>query len=482
MFAIPKLKVIPIFSVIFCALILITLCLQYPFSTTFPIGGDAPYYIQRSQVALTVINDPIAAIRAVRKSWYPLSLVIFSSSAVIPIDWPMRFTWYMTVSHILTGVILSRLLYRISGWRAAALVMVIWAITTTGITTHVEDGTLAQLISFIFLALFLERISAGASWGAAAALVATTLAHPVTGLFLLSCMAIATPILLSTWPRQSPSEKKQIAIVCSISLLVLVSVVFIGKSVFTAAVNINGVMNNPFINILVSRFAPFVALSPLGLLILLKSTKPTTLKFIIGTMFSLAAIMAGNDLLGISVWLDRLAPLFIFIVAMLAAIGLSHIIKSVFLSTTSRATFLLVFIALVSVSAWRSNMNVFEFYENLDNNSRVHPEEIAAMYWIRDNISPDSFIITAINSRHAEWLPALTYKQWLPLSENDSFMSNPTGDNNESPTYHKLKYVAFFKFHQNVPSVFTENPLDYPLIFSNDALDIFNIPPQKDAI
>lgn len=463
-------------ALIISFLILLVLTIQYPLSTTFPIGGDAAYYARRAQLALHFWDDPTAAIQSIKNSWYPLSLTIFSASVILPTDWPGRFTWSMVIAHVSVGLCLSLLLWRISGWPAAALVMIIWSITITGTNSNFEDGTLAQLISLSFLALFLERFNAGAKWSALLALIATPLTHPITGLFLLVCLLIASPALFTAWPSLSSSQKKQLLLIVPLSLGLLLLILFTGKSVFSTSQYIVGVANEPFINALVSGFAPFVALAPLGLLLLLKSAVPTSTKYLIAFLFSLSMILAGNDLLEIGVWTARLLPLFIFTVTILASLALPYIIQTVYKSNLSRTLFSVVIIAYFATAAWISNSRVYRFYENPANYARLHPDELAAMYWIRDHVDQNSYITTSDKNRHTEWLPVLTSLQWQAVSPDDSSLANPTNDRIDSLTFRKQKYVAYFTRRENIPASVSGSPDRYPLVYTNQSVSVYQVP------
>ncbi|OGY36236.1 MAG: hypothetical protein A3I08_05300 [Candidatus Andersenbacteria bacterium RIFCSPLOWO2_02_FULL_46_11] len=458
-------------------LILLILSLQYPLSTTFPIGGDAAFYARRAQVALQFFDDPTASIQALKNSWYPLSLAIFSATNILPLDWPSRFTWSMVIAHVSVGICLALLLRRIGGWPSAALVMIIWAVTTTSINSNFEDGTLAQLISFSFLALFLERFTAGAKWSALLALIATPLTHPITGLALLVSLLVTTPALFSAWSSLTAPHKKQLLLICPINFLLLLLVLFTGKSVFSTSKYIIGVAKDPFINVLVSSYAPFVTLAPLGLLLLLRSAAPTTAKYIIAILFSLSVMLAGNDLLEIAVWTQRLLPLFIFFVSILASLSLSHIIQTVYKSNFSRVLFSLVIVAYFCTAAWISNSRVYRYYENPANYARLHPDELAAMYWLRDHLTKNSYITTSDKNRHTEWLPVITSLQWLAVSPDDESLINPTNDQIDSLTYRKQKYVAYFTQRENIPTPVLESPGRYPLVFSNQSVAVYHVPP-----
>ena len=466
------------FTIIFLLaafLVLLILSLQYPLSTSFPIGGDAAYYARRAQIFLEFFHAPGPSILALKSSWYPLSLLIFSSSAIIPLDWPIRFTWFMVIAHVSVGVSLALLLRRLSGWSAAAFAMFIWGITTTGVNSNFEDGTLAQLISFAFLALFLERFVAGAKWSALLWLLATCLAHPITGLSILVTLLIALPAFLSSWLSLSASDKKLLLVICGASLALLSLTLFTGRQIFSHSSFITGVADVPFINILVSSFAPFVALAPLGLLLLLRSDHSSTTKYIFAFLFSLSILMGGNDLLGIAVWTRRLLPLFIFVVTILSALSLPYLLRFLCPGRFTRAGFVSLIMVYFASMTWQNNHHIFRHYENPSNYARIHPEELEAMRWFRDNLPASSYITTSNKNRHTEWLPVITPFQWLPVSPDDDSLSHPVRDKFDSLTYYKYKYVAFLTRRENVPEYIRQSPDQYPLVFANKSVVLYKV-------
>lgn len=461
-------------------LVLVALSLQYPLSTTFPIGGDAAHYARQAQIILQFFDHPANSIQALKTSWYPLSLLMFSATAIFPADWPVRFIWSMVTAHIAVGLCLSLLLRRLGGWPAAAFTMFIWGITTTGINSNFEDGTLAQLISFFWLALFLERFTAGARISTLLALVATVFSHPITGLFLLSTLIFASPALFSAWPVLPSSHKKQLLLLIPSSLILLLLVLFTGKQVFSSSNNIAGVAHDPFINVLVSGFSPFVALAPFGLLWLLKSRHSSNVKILLAFFFSLSTILAGNDLLEISVWTQRLLPLFILAVSILTSLALPRLLATVFPGHILRLFFALLIIAYFTAATGTNNYRVFRHYENSDNYARLHPEELSAMQWIRANLPANSYIITSSKNRHTEWLPVITFLPWFALSPDDASLSHPTSDKIDSAMYSRTKYVAFLTRRENIPDNILMSPDRYPLIYANKSFALFRVPSAYD--
>ncbi|OGY42740.1 MAG: hypothetical protein A3G57_03235 [Candidatus Andersenbacteria bacterium RIFCSPLOWO2_12_FULL_45_8] len=188
-------------------------------------------------------------------------------------------------------------------------------------------------------------------------------------------------------------------------------------------------------------------------------------------------MLAGNDLLEIAVWTQRLLPLFIFFVSILASLSLSHIIQTVYKSNFSRVLFSLVIVAYFCTAAWISNSRVYRYYENPANYARLHPDELAAMYWLRDHLTKNSYITTSDKNRHTEWLPVITSLQWLAVSPDDESLINPTNDQIDSLTYRKQKYVAYFTQRENIPTPVLESPGRYPLVFSNQSVAVYHVPP-----
>ena len=77
---------------------LIATAIQYPLSTTFPMGGDAAAIILRVQHILT---NPIATFDQIRHTWYPIPYLIFSSNAFNPfVYWPVAFSLWVALGKI----------------------------------------------------------------------------------------------------------------------------------------------------------------------------------------------------------------------------------------------------------------------------------------------------------------------------------------------------------------------------------------------
>jgi hypothetical protein len=136
---------------------LIAPAIQYPLSTTFPVGGDAAPHIATVQHILT---KPIYSISRIAHSWYPATYILFSLNAFIPfISWTQLYPWWMALGQILTGLAIGLLIFRISGLRAAIIGIALWGMTPIALTSFFEDATMAQLWSLPWLVLFFEAVA-----------------------------------------------------------------------------------------------------------------------------------------------------------------------------------------------------------------------------------------------------------------------------------------------------------------------------------
>jgi len=281
------------------------------------------------------------------------------------------------------------------------------------------------------------------------------------------------PSALFSWPFLR-HDKKQIIFILPFSIITLLIIWFAGKPIASLQPNIVGSINNPLIDVVVSRFAPFVALSLLGLCLIWQSKTNPLIKYLLSFSFSLAALLAGNDLLGIDVWTHRLIPFFVFFVTVLSALALNFILQAAFARPLSRSFFIVIFTIYISLSACQANDHVF-YYENPDNYGRIVPDEITAIKWIRDNLPPHSEIITNRNNRHSQWIPVISNNTWVTASESDSYFTDPSNSTDASASRNINKFVAFFTINESISDPFSRPDSPYPLVYRNDAVAIYNI-------
>src|SRR5688572_729407 len=112
--------------------LLFAIAAQYPLETTFPIGGDATRYILKLLEVQTTANENgffAAGRELLTNTAYPGTQIILATSALLPISWPERFTWWMSLGHVASGLAIGYFAWRLAGWKAAAAGMAIWALT-----------------------------------------------------------------------------------------------------------------------------------------------------------------------------------------------------------------------------------------------------------------------------------------------------------------------------------------------------------------
>lgn len=437
---------------------------QYPLSVTFPVGGDAPEYIIAARTITHAATRPRAALTQLTSSWYPSALLLFSTSAALPLDWPERFTWSMAASHLAVGLALAALAARFAGLPAAAAALFFWSLTTTDITRHFEDATLAQLISLGFLALFLERLAAGSVWGSLITFALAVAAHPTTGLPLLVAIPATLPALLVHRAQLTAAERRQAIAISLATLLVIGALIASHKSPFTVEVGTDD--ETPLD--LPNYAYPAVALAPVGLLLMLsRRAVPLPARLTVLSLTAVTVLLAGNIYLGIGVWTIRLRSLAAALATPAAAVALVHTTAAAFHSRPARTVFLCAGAAPLLLAAWHASDRVYRYYENPDNVARLHPAERAAMEWLENHTKPDSTIFSVVGNRHAEWLPALTGRKLALVSSFDKYLS--------APVLSSGQHILILTKWNKPPPYLDENELRFKKTFSNEAALVYEI-------
>jgi len=396
-------------------IVALAMAVQYPLSTSFPIGGDAPFHVEGGQKILNVFNNPPEALSALQETWYPASHIIFSASGLLPISWPERFTWFMSLGHLFTGLSIAALLWRLSGWKSAMIGLWIWALTTTGITRHFEDGTMAQLWSLGLAALYFERLTAKSTLGSILLFIITSLTHPITGLILLVSSLVTLPSMWMNKSNLDQKEKKQLYGITIIGAISIISIIFMAPAL--ANTIIEGASDTNIVDLMGLYFAPFIVIAPIGGIILATNKNlPLLARTSIGAFASLSLLLAANNLVGINVWTERLRSQFVIVTTILAAIALPNIISAIFKKESLKILVIILILFPPLLDAWKDNDRVYRFYENEDNYARPRLGEIADIEWMANNLPKNSTIYSAISDRTTEWIPLLTNHIWKPNS------------------------------------------------------------------
>lgn len=429
------------------AALLLLLALQYPIQTSFPIGGDAIRYISRAQAkdVKTLVSN----------SNYPgTTILVAVSHKLLPLSWPELFTWWIVAAHILTGLALTTLVFRLGGWPASAAALAFWALATTSVNYHFEDGTLAQLLSLPFLLGALERLHQRAYLACAALIVIGFFIHPLSSLLVLAALATALA------PKLFSSKKSLLTVV----VLIVAGVV---AALQTHAPLIDDVMPEDrgfeLLNLLHSHFGPALVIAPLGLILLAKRSRhdPLTSATLL-TLSYLSLLLTYNDKLGIALFTHRFQTYLIVVITLLAALAFPYILRLALKVAWARTAVAILFFVVLTASAWRTNAAIYHYYESPSRYGRVHDDELAAMTWLKDNVAPSSVIVSSKVNRHSEWIPILSEKTWLGLQETN-FVQGQLPEN--------ATHAVVFKKREPIPA-WLQN---HPLVYSNLSAFVFEL-------
>ncbi len=446
---------------------LIATAIQYPLSTTFPMGGDAAAIILRVQ---HVFTDPLGTFENIRHSWYPVSYILFSLNALNPfVYWPVAFSWWMALGQILTGAMLALLTYRIAGMRAAAISMAIWAMTPITMTSFFEDGTMAQLWSLPFILLFLERMYAKSIRGMVVAFILLFFSHPITAAVFIASTLVAFPNLLITPTLASTSEKntRRILIWCFVASI-CAGALFLStrEEIFHLDFTPEASKYSP--ELFQGFFLPWLLASIVGFFQISSHNKKTRLFLITLTSFLVVSFLfAINDQLGIGFWTNRLNAYLLLCICIGAGVGFSSLQERL-RSPLATGLLTLFLVTGICASVFHDNQNIYRRSESPSTYSRIHPDELSAIEWMQKNIESTSTILSSNVTRHYEWIPVLSGIPWEPLREHELF-SRSTHETFEHP------FIVFFTKKEQVPEWIIQNARTYHEEFRNNGAVIYRI-------
>ncbi|MFH1353991.1 MAG: hypothetical protein ABIH36_01765 [bacterium] len=462
--------------------ILFAFALQYPFSTTFPIGGDAASHIRAARSILNFFSSPGESLFTLKTSNYPLSYLFLASTKILPVSWPGRFVWWAAAGHVLTGFSLAALLWRISSWRAAAAGLAIWALTPIDITNHFEDGTIPQLWSLIFLFLSFERLIAGSTLGTLIMLFLTVLAHPLSGFVLITSLIMGVcPLFLVR--HRLPA--RQTALIKYTSILIAIPPALVLYKVFKISMGarlpvVEALSKDFFLfDILKSKFAPWLVLSLPGIAILvnkLRHNLPATTALL--SFFWLSFLLTINSAFNVGLWENRFRTYFIAAACLAAGLALPELIRHALRPVGVRLLFLALLFGSLSALTWRDNAAVYRFYEYPANNARLPAGAQDAINWMSLNLPANSYIASSAASRHAEWIPALTSFKWQDLNSKHALLS---GQEDELPAFantddNPFTHIIFLTRQEDVNATMLAHPDLFPVVFNNAAAVIIKLP------
>ncbi len=422
------------------------------------MGGDAAVYVAKARQVLSNHFSWRAALDLLR-SWYPLSDILFMPMAWWPTDWMHRFIIWASLGQIMSGLALALLLRRLAGGWAAAAGVAIWAITPIVATRHFEDGTIAQLWSYSFLFIFLERFLADRPLTSSLFFMATIVSHALTGMALsVAVMAAIVPLWLHRRFINAQSKKRLTTFIgLSLGIILLGTAVLITRYRILLLFKPDSNITSPFDH-WPTLFGVMMILSPLGLLRLISLTKNQGHHLIMMVAVIMSFLLfSGSHILGINIWTHRLDPLFVIIVAMTAAMAWERITAVLFKYANVRLIVHVVFFLSLAAAAWQHNAAVYAYYESPSRYARLHPDELAAILWLRDNLPSNSLVITSNLNRHSEWIPALTDLVWQAQSDGaPGLLTCVSPEQAASNDAKRPTYFVYFLNRESVPEKITK--------------------------
>lgn len=439
-------------------LLLIAAALHYPLATTFPIGGDAASYIRDSQKLLSALGKPSELISPDTYSRYPLTQAAFAFLAVLPVHWTERYTWFMTLAFISAGISLSLLANRLGGPPAAATAAAAWATTLVTIQPHIEDGTMAQLLSLSALFLFLERLSVSSYGLASFFLVAALLAHPITGIVGLLIAYVA----IITQTRPTPRFVASFLVPVAVTTVLAIASLFDQHSFFNHVPSQDRTVS--FLDNIRSWIAPAWILAPVGLITLSQRFKRHAAGTSAIMAFAyLAFLLTFNDLLGISVWTFRFSTYLISAILLLFSIALPQLLTLAIPYKSLRYALATLLVLSIYLPGWTAATAVFAHNESPSKYARIHRDELAALKWMDENLPPQSTILSTQENRHSEWIPILTRHQWQGV--HGTIPEHLLQDG-------QFTHVIYLKKREGVPQHVRDN---FSVVHETDAAAIFKL-------
>lgn len=452
--------------------LLVMLAVQYPFSTSFPIGGDAAITIIRAR-ALIQWDNPVAALAALWQSRYPLIHGLFNVFGLLPTGWPERFIWAMVSGHIVTGLALGYLLARLFGIAEAAAGMALWALTTTDVQPHFESATLAHLWSLPVLLLFLERWHARAPGQAALAAAATFLSHPLSALVLTATALLYVPASLVVPPRSREEKKLAIggALLLTLALLVVVGIAYLRPTVLDVVRSSEAI--NPIPNAVRSHIGPAILLAPAGLARVLYRVRRRRTSAAVLVAFATVVLFTNlQSLGGQAAALARFNTYLILGACLFAGAALPAMIRRALPSPLWQLAGTSLLLGALAIWSWQTNAAIYRHYESPSRYARLHPDEHAAFLWLADHVAPGSHLISSEANRHTEWLPVLTGHTWHGLPDHHPLWSLEGDELTRYIARAGYTHLVVLHHRESLEEMFRKRPPAFPVVFQNDAVTV----------
>lgn len=444
-------------------LVLVVMAIQYPLSTTFPIGGDAASYVTKSR-----------HIQEVWQSRYPTAQLILTSSALLPLSWPDRFIWIMSLGHMATGLALGFLVFRLTrDTFATAAALFFWGLSITGIQRHFEDGTLAQLWSLPWLLLWLESIYSRAWKRSYGMLLATITTHPFSGLLVLLTSLLFLMQLVIDRPAAT-REKKQLYVCAGLTILLTL---FLSSILLLRPTIVHD--NSDHLSIteaIRSAHGALLLLAPVGILYGLHTVRSNRVgRSVMIAWVAATSFFAFNDRLNIGVETNRFATYFFLLVTFGAAVAAPYVLRHAIPLRLARRFVLTTLAGAMFLWTWSDNAAIYNFYESPSRYARLHRDEQAAFTDLKHLLPANSVLTSSEANRHVEWLPILTGRTWYATPAAEAvWHGDATAWRNYARERHFTHFVSL-KHTEEPPEPLRAPGHHFPKVYENNAVIVYQL-------
>lgn len=416
----------------------------YTAYTDFPISHEAPQYILRAQSIIDIFStNPIHSIvNMFTNSRYPASIFILILAKILtPFSWPLIIVWITTLSHFLTGLVLSRWAFKFKGYPAAAIVLVWWPLTIT-LTRPLLNGWLAHLFSLTPAIYSIYSLGEKQYFRATAFFLLTFFFHPLSAFIVL---LINAPLAIAQNLKQLNATQ---IVLTSTALIFITTGAFYW--IYHNNYNSNMVASNT-VNPLHKPFPSFYAIPSLAALFGLLAATGSHFKnnphrsLTAYTFVIMSSILTFNH-----VWMKvgilelRFEPFFFASATLFGALGVANLIEK----AANRHALRLPLLAAVAVPVYVTGLSSnTAFFQNNNNNPDLVPtkDERIAIAWIENNLPDNAHILTK-DKMYYKWIPILTSKKWTGLQHNWPTYKYYFNQNHPIPArYTNYSHIVFFK-------------------------------------
>lgn len=457
-------------------LFVVVMAIQYPMETTFPIGGDATRYILDAQeVVETSRQSPLRGLQALAtNSAYPGTTLTILAASALPIPWPILWTVLMSLGHLTTALALffvgkkltNNVLVGVASGAA-------WSIVGITLTRHIEDGTIAQLLSLPALVFFIGYI-AEKKYGIAAALgIVTFLLHPLSGLFAAFIGVLYVIVNPDVFLR---SLRMRLTASIVLVMAVAAGLYFYTENSHFFAEGFSSDQGISLSDLIHGAAGPLFIVAPLGAMWFIYRYGQYGHALVISAAAAYL-FMFQNQLMGESVFLYRTTSYAALFIALFSGIAVGELFRTIPRPRGIIAAAVMVMFAATGTQVWAKNIPIYKFYEAPINYARLHPDELAAIEWMRDNLPAESFVVSTRINRHSEWIPILSGYTWEGLETSSPLFTSRADSVADYAAQKGYTHAVFFHHRESMADTFQGYDNRFPVVYQNKGVTIVSLSP-----